>query len=78
MATRGAFAPEVWTNWFETLADPAPLSSWGEAYQSETDLARLHNLKAFARVLYINASLSENEDLQPISDGALDLLKALP
>ena len=78
MATREAFAPEDWTTWFETLADPAPLSNWGEAYQSETDLARLHNLKAFARVLYINASLSENEALQPLSDGAIDLLKALP
>lgn len=78
MATREAFEPEVWTAWFERLADPAPLSNWGDAYQSEVELARLHNLKAFARVLYINASLSENEALQPVSDGALNMLKVLP
>lgn len=78
MATHEAFAQADWASWFDALADPAPMSNWGDAYQSEIDLARLHNLKSFARVLYINASLSENEALQPISDGALSLLKALP
>ena len=68
----------MWTAWFERRADPAPLANWGEAYQSEVELARLHNLKAFARVLYINASLSENEALKPIADSALNMLKALP
>ncbi|MEM7460627.1 MAG: hypothetical protein AAF331_14275, partial [Pseudomonadota bacterium] len=69
---------ETWTAWFETLSDPAPLSDWNEAYQSEVELARLHNLKAFARVLYVNASLSEDEALQPIADGALNMLRPLP
>lgn len=78
MATRGAFESETWTAWFETLSDPAPLSDWNEAYQSEAELARLHNLKAFARVLYVNASLSEDEAMQPIADGALNMLRSLP
>jgi len=78
MAMQDKIEADDWTVWFDTLGDPAPLSDWGAAYQSETDLARLHNLKSFARVLYINASLSENEALKPIADGALELLKTLP
>lgn len=78
MAMQEKIDAENWAAWFETLANPAPLSDWGGAYQSETDLARLHNLKSFARVLYINASLSENEALKPILDGALNLLRTLP
>lgn len=78
MAMQETIEADDWAAWFETLADPAPLSDWGAAYQSETDLARLHNLKGFARVLYVNASLSDNAALQPIADGALGLLKSLP
>lgn len=78
MAMQDKIEADDWTAWFETLGDPAPLSDWGAAYQSETDLARSHNLKSFARVLYINASMSENEALKPIADGALGLLRAMP
>ena len=78
MAMRETIAAEDWTAWFEMLGDPAPMPDWNAAFQSESDLARLHNLKSFARVLYINASLSENEALKPISEGALGLLKTLP
>lgn len=78
MAMQNKIEADDWTAWFESLSDPAPLSDWGAAYQSETDLARLHNLKSFARVLYVNASLSENEALKPIADGALGLLRTLP
>lgn len=78
MATRGVIEADDWANWFETLGDPAPLPDWGEAYQSEMALARLHNLKAFARVIYVTASLSENEAHQPLADGALSLMRSLP
>lgn len=78
MAMQNKIEADDWTNWFEAIGDPAPLSDWSGAYQAETDLARLHNLKSFARVLYINASLSENEALKPITDGALALLRKLP
>ena len=78
MAMQSKISSEDWTTWFATLADPAPLPDWGAAYQSETDLARLHNLKSFARVLYINASLSEDEALKPIANGAIEILKTLP
>ncbi|MFN3212111.1 MAG: DUF2785 domain-containing protein [Henriciella sp.] len=78
MASRNAFEAEDWTAWFAELSEPAPLAEWGDAFQSEIDLARLHNLKSFAQVLYINASLSSNENLKPIADEALNMLKALP
>lgn len=78
MATREAFTEAEWADWFTALGDPAPMDDWSGAFKSETDLARLHNLKAFARVIYINASLSENEALVPLATGALELLKTLP
>ena len=78
MAMRGTISPEDWAEWFGALVDPAPLDDWNAAFSSETGLIRLHNLKAFAQSLYINASLSENPNLAPIADGALELLRALP
>ena len=78
MASRGEIDAETWQAWFTGLADPAPLDSWGDAFSSEAALARRHNLKAFAQSLYINASLSQNPNLEPIAAGALELLKTLP
>jgi hypothetical protein len=78
MATREVFTDDEWAEWFSVLADPAPLADWSGAFQSEIDLARLHNLKAFARVIYINTSLSENEALIPLAAGSLEMLKTLP
>ncbi|MEM9572995.1 MAG: DUF2785 domain-containing protein [Pseudomonadota bacterium] len=78
MANRGVISDETWSDWFTALADPAPLAEWADAFQSELDLAQLHNLKAFARVLYVNASLSERDALAPITEGALELMRALP
>lgn len=78
MASRGEIAADNWALWFDMLANPAPLESWNEAFKSEAGLARLHNLKGFAQVLYLNASLSENPNMVAIADGAMTLLKALP
>ncbi|NQY12686.1 MAG: DUF2785 domain-containing protein [Henriciella sp.] len=78
MAPREVFTDDEWADWFSALADPAPMADWSGAFKSEIDLARLHNLKAFARVIYINASLSENEALIPLATGSLEMLKTLP
>jgi len=78
MAARGDIPAEDWQAWFANLVNPATLESWGDAFSSEAALARLHNLKAFAQTLYINASLSQNPNLEPIATGALEMLKALP
>lgn len=78
MAARGEIEPSEWQSWFESLADPAPLATWGDAFKSTDSLARLHNLKAFAQTAYINADLSQNPNMDPIAEAALELLKALP
>lgn len=78
MASRDEITADNWALWFESLTDPAPLETWNEAFKSESALARLHNLKGFAQVLYINASLSENPNMAPVADGAMTLLRALP
>ncbi|MHA7870965.1 MAG: DUF2785 domain-containing protein, partial [Hyphococcus sp.] len=78
MAMNEAFTEEDWANWFSALADPAPLGNWGEAYESNRGLARLHNLKAFAQAVYVNAVASDNENLKVLVSPALELLRALP
>lgn len=78
IASREAFDSDDWEAWFISLADPAPLADWNEAFGSEAALARLHNLKAFAHALYVPASLSENPVYMPVRDGAFGLLNALP
>lgn len=78
IAARGELSEEDWQTWFEILADPAPLASWGDAFSSERALIDLHNLKAFVQSIYINASLSQNPNLEPLATGALDLLRTLP
>ena len=78
IASRGEFTTEDWQAWFTNLANPRPLESWEDAFNSETPLSRLHNLKAFARTLYVSASLSPDPHLEPIATGALSVLKALP
>lgn len=78
MAMSEAFAGEEWERWFAALADPAPLENWGEAYESNLGLARLHNLKAFGQAIYVNAAASENEKIKVLVSPALELLRALP
>jgi len=78
MAARGEIEGDDWQAWFEHLSNPAPLDSWADAFKSEAALKRLHNLKAFAQTLYVNASLSSNPNLEPIATGALEMLRALP
>lgn len=69
---------EDWAAWLAPLIDPGPLESWGDAFKSEAELARLHNVKAFLQELYINASVSSNEKLKPLLPPVTDALRALP
>lgn len=78
IAARGELSEESWHDWLETLADPRPLASWNDAFGSERALIDLHNLKAFVQSLYINASLSQNPNLEPLATSALELLRTLP
>ncbi len=78
VAMAGELTAEDWTAWFAPLIDPAPLESWGDAFSSEAELARLHNVKAFLQELFINASVSSNENLKLMLDPVTDAMRALP
>ncbi len=67
-----------WETWFMTLANPSPMADWSEAFQSEEGLAKLHNTKAFAMAIYVNASASSNENLKVLLPGVTQLLKSMP
>ena len=77
-ASRGLIEDQEWAEWFAELVDPAPLENWGAAYQSQAGLARLHNLRAFASFIYINASLSQNPSVKALEQPSLELLRKLP
>lgn len=78
MARRGAFDEADWAKWFDDLGSPAPFASWDDVWSSQRGLAKLHNTRAFAQVIYVNATASENTDIKALLPGALDLLKRLP
>ena len=78
MARRGVVSAEDWAAWFEQLADPAPLESWNAAYGSQAGLAKLHNTKAFANAVYVQAANSQNPNVQALAEPALAVLKKMP
>lgn len=78
-AARQGDALEIdWEVWFKEAASPAPLESWNEAFQSEADLARLNNAKAFIQAIFVNAALTSNEAIQALKDPATQALITLP
>lgn len=52
-----------WENWLEKVTNPLPLSTWGNAYQSQQGLAKLHNTQSFLRAFYALIKASKNETL---------------
>lgn len=78
LALRQELSEGEWQNWFEQLADPAPLASWEEVWTDRAGLARRHNLRAFALEIYLNATLSTQPGIQALKDPAIQLLEQLP
>lgn len=78
MARRGDFDAKNWSDWLVDVISPAPLENWQQAYTSEMSLARLHNIKAFLNVLYINAAESKNENIKQIFPPVRDALFKFP
>lgn len=78
LARRGTFSELEWTSWIEALANPSPLSSWNDAFSSEHGLAKRHNVKAFLKSLYLNASLSDDPNIRALLPGVTDALRKLP
>jgi hypothetical protein len=78
IARRGDFSAADWSAWFETIAAPAPLASWNEAFASQQALARRHNINAFLLEVYANASLSQDENIRALLPGAEAALRQMP
>lgn len=78
IALRGEFTDEEWAGWFGGIGSPAPFDSWSDVYGSQAGLAKLHNTKGFAQVIYVNASASDKVELAPLASAALSVLRNLP
>ena len=78
-AQRGLHDSAYWSAWLATLAAPAPLPSWEEAFKTQAGLARKHNTEAFVQVLYVMVRESGDEALQQrLGPGLHAALRALP
>lgn len=63
-----------WENWLMDVSSHQPLSGWGDAYQSQLGLAKLHNTQRFLTVFYALIKASKNQtliDLVPALEQAL-------
>ena len=78
LVQRGLLTEEAVTAWFEAISDPAPLVTWEDAFQSESALARRHNLRAFGYAVLVAATENEDEALKRLRPGALHLLGTVP
>jgi len=77
LAFKETFTTEEWTAWFSGLWPPEdPLRE--EAYKSEAALTKLHNLRAFAQSVYINAVASNDDRMKPVAGAVFEFLNQLP
>lgn len=53
IAKRKLHDAEEWRKWFEQVAAPAPLASWGDAWTSQRGIAKRHNTRQFLTTLYV-------------------------
>lgn len=77
LAFKETFTAEEWSAWFSGLWPPEdPLRE--NAYKSEAALTKLHNLRAFAQSVYINAVASNDDRMKPVAGAAFEFLNQLP
>jgi hypothetical protein len=77
LAFKETFTAEEWSAWFAGLWPPEdPLRE--DAYKSEAALTKLHNLRAFAQSVYINAVASNDDRMKPVAGAAFEFLNQLP
>ena len=74
---RGALDEAGWQAWLDRVADPAPLPAWSQAYGSEADLARRHNLRVFLLALYAGLAESGDETLRARLPPVVAALRAM-
>ena len=77
LAVKEVFTAEEWSAWFTSLW-PAEDPSRETVFKSEASLAGLHNLRAFAQSVYVNAMASDDDRMKPVAGAALQFLKQLP
>lgn len=78
-ARRGLLDTKFWNTYIATLASPAPMKSWDDAFNTQAGLARLHNVKTFLRALDAGVRASGDAQVHAAFETALTLaLKGLP
>ncbi len=78
IAQRNLFSEAEWTAWLMQTASPTPLASWNDAFSSQSNLARVHNINAFVQTLYLNAQLNKNSLDDALLPGAEAAIRSLP
>ena len=78
IAMRGLHSPEEWTEWFDQVASPAPMSGWDQAFQSNAGLARRHDTRAFLLVVYSETRDSKDGQLAKLAPIVAAALAKLP
>jgi Protein of unknown function (DUF2785) len=78
MAQRKLFSETEWTAWLGLVVTPSPLASWRDAYSSNANIARVHNVKAFVQAVFLNTSLNNNIDDDVLAQAARVALTTLP
>ncbi len=78
MAQRNVFSEAEWTAWLVHVSAPAPLALWDDAFSRNSDIARVHNVKAFIQAIYLYAGLDGNADDDVLAPGARAALLSLP
>lgn len=53
IAKRKMHTAEEWQKWFAQVAAPAPLKNWGDAWTSQSGIAKHHNTMQFLTTLYL-------------------------
>lgn len=77
LAQKGLFTRDEWAAWFTGLW-PADDPLRQDVYASEAALTKLHNLRHFAEMLYINAVATNDDTYAPLQELAFSLLVSLP
>jgi hypothetical protein len=53
IAQRSLHSEQEWSTWLEAISQPAPLSSWSDAFNSQSGLAKRHNTVSFLNAFYL-------------------------
>lgn len=76
IAARGLLTDEERQAWLARVADPSPMKSWAEAFESAEGLARHHDLHAFLLELHLAGMNSKNPGQKAMAEAALAALNS--